>query len=410
MTCDPAILVLNCGSSSIKFALYMANRAGRADPESALSPLWRGAMTRIGLTDSRFRTTDGAGTLIADEKIPIPDHDAGLRLLLARFDRLTPRIGLAAVGHRVVHGGADCDCPVMVGPALLKRLRRLIPLAPLHQPHNLAGIEAVRATRPDLPQIACFDTAFHHGLPRMAQLTGLPRALTDAGIRRYGFHGLSYEYVMGELARRHGAGVAGERIIVAHLGNGASMAAIRDGRSIDTTMGFSALGGLVMGTRSGDLDPGIVLYLVTEKSMSPQQVSHLLYEKSGLLGLSGLSRNMAELLAEPQPAAAAEAVDYFCYQAVKHAGALAAILGGLDRLVFTGGIGANAPQIRARICESLGYLGVTIDRAGNEGGGSVISKRASGVVVEAFATDEEIVIARHVQALLAAQSPLAREA
>jgi acetate kinase len=290
-------------------------------------------------------------------------------------------------------------------------LRRLIPLAPLHLPHNLAGIAAVRGIRRDLPQVACFDTAFHHSLPRLARLTGLPRSYADEGIHRYGFHGLSYEYVMAELRRRHGPAVAKERIVVAHLGNGASMAAIKDGRSVDTTMGFSTLGGLPMGTRSGDLDPGIILYLLTEKSMTAGQVQQVLYKQSGLLGVSCLSRNMQELLAHVDTeAAAAEAVEFFCYQARKHLAALTATIGGLDRLVFTGGIGANAPLVRAKTLEGLSYLGLDLDHGRNDRNESIISATSSAVVVEAFATNEELMIARHVRHMLAEQRPVARRA
>lgn len=402
MTGGPAILVLNSGSSSIKFAAF-------ADVESR-PLLWSGAIERIGLAGARFHAVDGRGAEIGVETGGIADHDEALRLLLDKIETLGPDVPLVAVGHRVVHGGKDCDCPALVNAGLLAKLRRLIPLAPLHQPHNLAGITAMGRSRPDLPQIACFDTSFHHGLPRLAQITGLPRTLTDEGIRRYGFHGLSYEYVMGELARRHGPQVTLDRIIAAHLGNGASMAAIRDGRSVDTTMGFSALGGLVMGTRSGDLDPGIVLHLLMEKAMSPRRVQHLLYEESGLLGLSGISRNMSDLLERPDTGPAVEAVDYFCYQAAKHLAALTASLGGLDRLVFTGGIGAHSAEIRARICAGLGYLGLHIDPDRNSRGETVISKLASGVIIEAFETDEEFVIAGLVQATLAAQPPMCREA
>ncbi len=401
MISDPAILVINCGSSSVKFALF-------ADEESPRR-LWAGALERIGLADGRFRATDESGDTVVDETQNIPDHAGALRMLLDRLARHPSGVCPIAVGHRVVHGGADCDCSLPVDEALLTRLRRLIPLAPLHLPHNLAGIAAVRRARPDLPQVACFDTAFHHGLPRLAQLTGLPRAFADAGIHRYGFHGLSYEYVMTDLQHRHGPNVAKERIVVAHLGNGASMAAIRDGRSVDTTMGFSTLGGLPMGTRSGDLDPGIVLYLLMEKAMTAEQVQHLLYEQSGLLGVSGLSRDMRELLARSDSVAATEAIGFFCYQARKHLAALTASLGGLDRLVFTGGIGANAPAIRAKICDRLAYLGVEIDERRNAGGERTISADKSPVPIEAFPTDEELMIARHVRHVCA-DLPMAREA
>ena len=349
MTTDQTILVINCGSSSVKFALF-AN-------ERPLPRLWAGAIERIGLADSRFHATDESGASVIDETQVIPNHPRALRMLLEMLAQHRSGVIPVAVGHRVVHGGADCDCPLPVTEALLTRLQQLIPLAPLHLPHNLAGIAAVQNARPELAQFACFDTAFHQGLPRLAQLTGLPRRLQEEGIRRYGFHGLSYEYVIDGLGRRHGPGVAKQRIIVAHLGNGASMAAIKDGRSVETTMGFSALGGLLMGTRTGDLDPGILLYLLAKKSMTAQRLQHLLYEESGLLGLSGRSRNMQALLAcAHTDAAAAEAIEFFCYQARKHLAALTSSLGGLDRLVFTGGIGANAPHIRAEICKGLGYL------------------------------------------------------
>ncbi len=396
-----AILVINCGSSSVKFALF-------ADEES-LPRLWVGAIERIGLAEGRFHIADEGGSGIVDETRAIPDHAQALRMLLDALAQHSASVILVAIGHRVAHGGVGCDCPVPVDDALLARLRRLSPLAPLHLPHNLAGIAAVRSVRPDLPQVASFDTAFHHSLPRLAQLTGLPRSYADEGIHRYGFHGLSYEYVMAELQRRHGPTVTNERIVVAHLGNGSSMAAIKDGRSADTTMGFSTLGGLPMGTRSGDLDPGILLYLLTEKGMTAAQVQQLLYKQSGLLGVSGLSRNMQELLARPDSAAATEAIEFFCYQARKHLVALTASLGGLDRLVFTGGIGANAPAVRTRILEGLSYLGLDLDHGRNERNEPIISADSSAVVVEAFATNEELMIARHVRQV-SAERPVVREA
>ena len=403
MISDSTILVINCGSSSVKFALF-------ADEADAPRRLWSGALQRLGLPEGRFVAKGKDGAILFDETVDIPNHVTALDLLISRVEDLTSRNALWAVGHRVVHGGDDCDCPLVVTAALEARLRKLIPLAPLHLPHNLAGIAAVRNARPDLPQVACFDTAFHHGLPRLARLTGLPRVFAEEGILRYGFHGLSYEYVMNKLQRRHGPTVADERIVIAHLGNGVSMAAIKDGRSVETTMGFSTLGGLPMGTRSGDLDPGIVLYLLMEKGMTAEQAQHLLYEESGLLGLSGRSRNMQELLAcAGTEATAAEAVEFFCYQARKHLAALTASLGGLDRLVFTGGIGANAPEVRAGICEGLGYLGIVLDETRNAAGERTISSYGSDVVVEAFPTDEELMIARHVRHVLA-DRPMAREA
>ena len=393
-----AIIVINCGSSSVKFALFAAAQS--------LSRLRSGSVDRIGLANGHFHIADADGVTITNKTGFFSNHATALGQVLEAVERdaSTPR--LMAVGHRVVHGGAECDCPVVITRALEARLRKFIPLAPLHQPHNLAGITAIRNVRPDIPQVACFDTAFHHALPRFAILTGLPREFCDQGIRRYGFHGLSYEYVVDAL---HGYGVDldAERIIIAHLGNGASMCAVRGGRSVETTMGFSTLAGLPMGTRCGDLDPGIVLYLLTEKGMTVERVQHLLYEESGLLGVSGFSRNMQDLLARAAEPAAAEAVELFCYQACRHLAALTATLGGLDRLVFTAGIGANAPVIRAKICSNLGYLGIELDAGRNTSGNRIISADGSRVTVEAFPTDEELMIARHVRRLLAEQPAVA---
>ena len=400
MSAGTAILVINSGSSSVKFALFAA--------EEPLSRLWSGAIERIGLANGRFHAVDANGAPVLDETRDIADHETALSLLLEAVERHPSGVRLAAVGHRVVHGGPDCDCPVIMTVALETRLRQLSPLAPLHQPHNLAGIAAVRRARPGLPQIACFDTAFHHDLPRLARLAALPREFYDEGIRRYGFHGLSYEYVIDAL-RRDGVDVDRERIIVAHLGNGASMSAVKGGRSVETTMGFSTLAGLPMGTRCGDLDPGIVLYLLTEKGMTVERVQHLLYEESGLLGLSGLSRNMQDLLARSAEPAAIEAVEFFCYQARRHLAALTAVLGGIDRLVFTGGIGANAPAVRAKVCTGLEYLGIALEDELNASGARLISADASRVAIEAFPTDEELMIARHVQQVLTAQ-PAAQRA
>lgn len=397
---DGASLVINSGSSSVKFALF----AGGASPVR----LWSGAAERIGLPDSRIHAVDIDGNAVLEHGDHVTDHEAALGLVMDAIEAHPAGAPLAAVGHRVVHGGEKCDCPALLTDALEAELRSLIPLAPLHQPHNLAGIAAVRAHRPDLPQVACFDTAFHHGLPRLATLTGLPRTYHAQGVRRYGFHGLSYEYIV-ETLRRDGVDVDGERIVVAHLGNGASMCALAAGRSVETTMGFSTLAGLPMGTRCGDLDPGIVLYLLTEQGMTVAEVEHLLYEESGLLGLSGISRNMHDLLERSDDAAAAEAVDAYCYQARRHIGALTAALGGLDRLVFTAGIGANAATVREKICTWLGYLGIAVDAARNSDGTRTISTTASEVVVQAFPTDEELTIARHVRDVLA-DRPAAQEA
>jgi acetate kinase len=394
VTPGSAVLVINCGSSSIKFGLFAA------DP--TLRRVLSGALDRIGLADSRFHAKDSTGNVLFDEQRALANHKAGLALLVEAIkERLADR-QLLGVGHRVVHGGADCDCPLPVTEQLEARLQRLVPLAPLHLPHNLAGIAAVRELQPDVPQVACFDTAFHHSLPHLATLTTLPRVLQSEGIRRYGFHGLSYEYIVDAL-RKDGVNVERERIIVAHLGNGASMCALKDGRSVETTMGFSTLAGLMMGTRSGDLDPGAVLYLLTAKGMSAEAVQKLLYERSGLLGVSGISSDMRELLSRHENQAAGEAIDLYCYRARQHLAALTAALGGLDRLVFTGGIGANASAIRARICDGLAYLGITLDPKRNQGRGKTISPSEAAVTVQAVHSDEEVMIARHVIRLSARQ-------
>lgn len=398
MASNGTILVLNSGSSSVKFALF----------DLALDEpcrLWSGALKRIGFDVGRFAAVDVQGTVLVDETPAIPNHVTALDMLLGWVEGRMSQTDLVAVGHRVVHGGEDCDCSLLVTPILEARLKRLIPLAPLHLPHNLAGIAAVQRRRPDLPQVASFDTAFHHGLPSVARLTGLPRRFEEDGIRRYGFHGLSYEYVVEEVRRRDGEAAASSRIIVAHLGNGASMAAIKDGRSVETSMGFSTLAGLPMGTRPGDLDPGVLLHLLIEKQMSAEALQDMLYDASGLLGISGLSRNMADLLAQQEAPEAAEAIEFFCHHSRRHLAGLTAALGGLDRLVFTGGIGANSPEIRARICEGLGYLGLALDADRNAGQQRVVSADGCPVVIEAFKTDEELVIARHARDLLSA-SPI----
>ena len=270
----------------------------------------------------------------------------------------------------------------------------------MHLPHNLAGIAAVRARRPHLPQVACFDTAFHETLPKLARMTGLPRDIAGHDIRRYGFHGLSYEFIVDELRRTHGAAVADQRLIVAHLGNGASMAAIKGGQSVETTMGFSTLAGLPMGTRSGDLDPGIVLYLLMEKGLSAEAVQHMLYERSGCWGFPAQVPTCGSFSARTHRPQVAEAIDYFCARARAYIGSLAATLGGLDRLVFTGGIGANAPEIRERICEGLGFLGIDLDLARNRSGERTISCAGSQARIEAIPTNEELMIARHTVALV----------
>jgi len=396
---DSAVLTLNAGSSSLKFAIFTNVERPRR--------LWSGAIERIGLPGARFRLSDARGAVFREETGTIADHDTALKRLLLAIEHEASGVKLVAVGHRIAHGGPDCDCPEQVTPTLRARLQQLTALAPLHLPANIAGIDAVRIARPDLTQIACFDTSFHRDLPPIARLSGLPRALQDEGLRRFGFHGLSYEYIVKAL-RDAGVAVDAERIVVAHLGSGASMCAIRDGKSLETTMGFSTIAGLPMGTRSGDVDPGLLLHLLIDKEMTPEAVSQMLYAESGLLGLSGISRNMQELLQRPDDAAA-EAVAYFCYHARRHLAGLTATLGGVDRLVFTGGIGANAPQVRAGICDRLGYLGIELNKSANLRGDPVISTGSVGVTVEVRQTDEEAMIAGHVHQFMASQ-PMAREA
>lgn len=390
MSSESTILVINCGSSSVKFALFVN--------DASLTHRLAGAVEGIGLASSRMRLIASNGQPLADVALPAADHRAALSAIVEAAPVHMGGAQLVAVGHRVVHGGDECDCSLPVTDDLERRLTALIPLAPLHLPHNLAGIAAIKAVRPDIPQFASFDTAFHHTLPPVARAYALPRELQRAGIRRYGFHGLSYEYVVGEL-QFQGVDIEHECMIVAHLGNGSSMCALRGGRSIDTTMGFSTLAGLVMGSRVGDLDPGAVIYLQATMGLSHADVQALLYRRSGLLGVSGMTSDMRELLARKSETAAQEAIDLFCYRARHYLAALTAALGGLDRVVFTGGIGANAPEIRETICTGLGYLGIALDDDANYAGKAIISDDKSSVVVQALVSNEEVMIARHVRQL-----------
>ena len=388
------LLILNCGSSSIKFAVYAASR----EPGLVL----RGAITGLG-TQPAFKARDASGKPVhegnahwADQRALTPDTAADR--LFAWLEKSGYGEHIVGAGHRVVHGGEQFLAPVVIDDATLDQLERLDPMAPLHQPHNLAAIRTLRALRPNLQQVACFDTAFHGTAPAVAQHYALPRALTAAGIRRYGFHGLSYEYIAGELPKHIGAR-AEDAVVVAHLGNGASMCAMRNRRSVATTMGFTALEGLVMGTRSGTIDPGVVFYLMRERGMSASDVEHLLYYDSGLRGVSGLSGDMRELL-DSTDLRAREAVDLFVYRASRELGSLTAALGGLEAMVFTGGIGEHAAPVRTRICEQANWLGVKIDPQANARHETVISTAASRVAVCVIPTDEEIVIARHTATLL----------
>jgi acetate kinase len=386
-----SILVLNAGSSSIKFALYAA---------AALEPICRGEIEGIGGTvrlklskgpqgpgDAQFWSPPQTGT-----------HDALTAWLIDALPRAYPETHVVAAGHRVVHGGRTYADPVVVNPRVLTGLEALIPLAPSHQPHNLAAIRAISRRWPDLPQVACFDTGFHRTQPRLAQLFGLPRRLAEEGVLRYGFHGLSYAYISGVLPEVAGHR-ARDRVIVAHLGHGASMCAMREGKSVATTMGFTALDGLVMGKRCGALDPGVVIHLLQEGAMSLDQLADLLNNRSGLLGVSGISDDVRELEKSSDPAAR-EALDLFAYRAAREIGSLAASLGGLDVLVFTAGIGEHSGMLRRQICEQSGWLGIRLDHVANARHGPRISSDGSSVDVFVVSTDEEIVIARSARALM----------
>jgi acetate kinase len=383
------ILVLNAGSSSIKFSIFECHV--RPGPKGLICD---GEFDGIGHR-VHFVAKDTSGKSLADEYLTeTATHEEALATLLSWVERQFSNNRLVAAGHRVVHGGSVYTIPVLIDSSVIDELRRLVPLAPLHQQHNLAAIAAVSKLHPALPQVACFDTAFHHTQPEIAAAYALPRSITDQGVRRYGFHGLSYEYIAGVLPDVLGPVAAEGRVVVAHLGNGASMCAMHRRRSVATTMGFTALDGLPMGTRSGNLDPGVVLYLIQERGMTPQAVSDLLYHSSGLLGVSGVSDDMRTLLASDDPLAA-KAVALFVYRIGRELGSLAASLGGLDALVFTAGIGEHAPEIRRRACEQASWLGVELDDAANAAGAARITTATSRTSAWVIPTNEDLMIARH---------------
>ncbi len=390
------IAVLNAGSSSIKFALY--------DTEPAETLLFHGQIERIGIAP-HLKASDASNEIVAETtwRAEELDHDGATREIIATSSRLLAGRPVIAVGHRVVHGGTAHIVPVRIDAAVLATLAELVPLAPLHQPHNLAPIRVIAAQTPALPQVACFDTAFHRGQSRLAQSFALPRALTDEGVRRYGFHGLSYEYVAARLAEIAPEAARG-RVIVAHLGNGASMCAMRNGRSVASTMGFTALEGLMMGTRCGALDPGVILYLMDHHGMDRDGIEDLLYRRSGLLGVSGISSDMRTLRASTDPRAR-EAIDLFVYRITREIGSLAAALGGLDALVFTAGIGENDAATRAEVVAGCAWLGAELDPVRNAGGHTQISTDASTVSVWRIPTDEERMIARHTVDVLRGTTP-----
>lgn len=389
-----AILVLNAGSSSIKFSLF---RSHDAPGKGAL--LCEGRFSGIG-QNTHFIAADGAAGKLVDQQLPQgSDHEDALAVLLRWIEQYFSDQQLVAAGHRVVHGGARYATPVLIDSDVLDELRRLIPLAPLHQPHHIAAIEALQKLHPALPQVASFDTAFHHTQAKVATTFALPRALTDEGIRRYGFHGLSYEYIASVMPQVMGEELAAGRVVVAHLGAGASMCAIRDGKSVAATTGFTTLDGLPMSRRCGNLDPGVVLYLIQEKGLSADAVANLLNHDCGLFGVSGVSDDMQALLASVDPHAA-EAIDLFVYRISRELGSLAAALGGLDALVFTAGIGEHAAEIRRRVCVSAAWLGVEIDTPANTKGGPRVSPPGSKVSVWMIPTDEDLKIAQHTRHVL----------
>jgi len=386
------ILTINAGSSSLKFALFAAD---------ALDCIAIGMIEGLG-TDPEFVMKDGKGQKILTDALEgerfVADHGSALRTVLEAIEKRFPQASVAAVGHRVVHGGMAYSAPVLVDGETMLQLRNLVPLAPLHQPHNLSGIEAAKAAFPGIPEVACFDTAFHRAHPFVNDVFALPRAFYDEGVRSYGFHGLSYEYVAGKLAEIAPFYAKG-KVVICHLGSGASMCALQNGHSVASTMGFSALDGLPMGTRPGQLDPGVLLYLMAHKGMDAKAISDLLYKESGLKGLSGISNDMRDLEESTDPHAR-QAVDYFVFRIRREIGAMAAVLGGLDAIVFCGGIGENSRLIRVSVLEAMEWLGIELDLDRNRDGAEIISSDRSAVRAFIIRTNEELMIARHTRQLL----------
>jgi acetate kinase len=392
-----AILVLNAGSSSVKFSLFL-QQGGELEP--LLSGLLEGLYTA-----PRFAAKDASGASLGERKWGEGTrlgHDGAIAHLIEFLSAQRGDHRLAAVGHRVVHGGLEFSEPVKLNAQVIARLEKFIPLAPLHQPHNLAPVRLVAERLPQVLQVACFDTAFHRAQPEIAQAFALPASITDRGVRRYGFHGLSYEYIAGAFPRLDAKAAAG-RVIVAHLGNGASLCAMKAGKSVASTMGFTAVDGLPMGTRCGSIDPGVMLYLMDELKMDARAIEKLIYQQSGLLGVSGISSDMRTLLESSEPRAKL-AVDLFVYRIGREVGSLAAALGGLDALVFTAGIGERAAPIRERVCRDAAWLGVKLDESANAKGGPHISAQDSRVSAWVVPTNEELMIARHTQRLMERKS------
>jgi acetate kinase len=386
------ILVVNAGSSSIKFSIF------ETSADRSLSTGAHGEVEGIG-TSPHLEVSDPHGTKLADAPVAGAGHTGAIAAIHDWFaTHVGNDAGFEGVGHRVVHGGATYSQPVLIDSHVIAAVESLIPLAPLHEPHHIAAIRAISAMHPEVPQIACFDTAFHRSQPALAQEFAIPREATAKGVRRYGFHGLSYEYIVSLLPEVMPDCAKG-KLVVAHLGNGASMCAIDRGQSVAATMGFTAVDGLPMGTRTGALDPGVILYLLQHEGMDAKAIEQLIYQRSGLLGVSGISSDMRALLASNAPSAK-EAVDLFVYRIGRELGSLAAALGGLDALVFTAGIGEHAPEIRARACREAHWLGITLDEEANAKGGPRISNPGSRVSAWVIPTDENLMIARHTRRLL----------
>ena len=393
MQLSKKIIALNTGSSSIKFAWYEIGKTERL--------VFSGSLTRIGNRDSRFSVQDDQGNSIKSECIATENHgtacDYVFSWILSQNEGRKPD----AVGHRIVHGGPLYSTPQIVTPELITALDTLSPYAPEHLPQAINALRHVARLFPDTLQVTCFDTSFHSTMPEVAKLYALPESIRKEGVQRYGFHGLSYEYILLELKRQHGVQAVKKRIILAHLGHGASMAAVKNGKSIETTMGFSPAGGLVMSTRTGDLDPGVILFLLQQNKMTPLAIKEMVNRQSGLLGVSGSTDDMRELLKQEEVEdRARQAVELFCYQARKHIGALSVVLGGLDTLVFTGGIGEHSSEIRSRICAGLEFLGIRVDEKKNSKNSSVISQKKEQVEIRIIKTNEELMIARHTMKIL----------
>jgi acetate kinase len=388
-----AILVLNAGSSSVKFSVFLSR--------SAELELWVRGQAEGLFTAPRFVVKDAGGKVLSERSWKEGEtlgHEGAISHLIDFLRSTRAEDRLVAVGHRVVHGGVEYSEPIRVTPEVVRALERLIPLAPLHQPHNLGPIRHLLQLMPSLVQVACFDTAFHRTQPELAQAFALPEEITDRGVRRYGFHGLSYEYIASALPAVDPRAAAG-KVVVAHLGNGASMCAMQAGQSVASTMGFTAVDGLPMGTRSGSLDPGVMLYLIDELKMDARAIEKLIYQESGLLGVSGVSSDMRALLSSDAPRAKL-AVDLFVYRIGRELGSLVAALGGLDALVFTAGIGEHAVTIRERVIQAAGWLGLTLDAAANASGGPLITAGSSSVPAYVIPTNEELMIARHARGLI----------